>query len=621
MESKYPLKKQNSLESDFYQFMKFDTSVLLERYKTYVPFFQGCKTVLDVGCGRGEFLELLKQAGITTTGLDTDEGMGDHVRDRGFKFQQQDLFQYLESTPDRFDGIFAAHVLEHLSPEQVIRFLESCKRVLNPGGTVVVATPNPSSASVHLTEFWRDATHIRPYNLELVNFFLHHCGFQLTLSGTNFRNYASPLADIYRPGKPPYDWPPPYMEIKHDLFSVHPSLRTSRKLWHKAVKWVLNLFARTLLRGQFTLIEESLRRLYYHLVTLYAPNEIFSVGKLPGPVQPERSCRLSIVIPNWNGKKFLDVCLGSLQKQSVTNFETLIVDNGSSDGSVDYMKEKYPWVKVIPLPTNTGFARAVNEGIKASQSDWVFLLNNDTEVHPDCVSEIFRGLERYPDDSFFSCKLVNFQHRDILDGTGDCVPRNMNPFRRGQYWKDSPEFEISQHTFGACAGAAVYKKNALFEVDLFDEDFFCYYEDVDISIRLQWAGYTCRYLPKSVVYHIGSATSGSTFNPFIARLLARNKLFMLIKNISFGLAMRNGHKLVRGEIERVQHFRKEGVLRYYWAGWSEALRKLPKMLRKRKKILKGARVQADYIQRVMVESEVWNVPGRIVLADPDSGKS
>jgi GT2 family glycosyltransferase len=317
--------------------------------------------------------------------------------------------------------------------------------------------------------------------------------------------------------------------------------------------------------------------------------------------------RLSILIPNWNGIKFLHKCLISLRDQTCQEFEIIVVDNGSSDGSIDYLKNNFPEVKIIHFEENRGFAVAVNAGIKAALSQTVFLLNNDTEVDKECVCEILSALERYPDDSFFSCKMINFYHRDILDGAGDCLPRNFNPFRRGQFWKNAPEFEESLQIFGACAGAAVYKKNALVEIDYFDEDFFCYYEDVDVSIRLQLAGHKCRYLPKTIVYHIRSATSGSTLNPFIAKCLARNKILMFIKTITIPLFFNNFGILAFGEVMRVLYFLKDGFIKEYCAGLIEAVLLMPSALRKRRIIMKSVKVTNKYLQKIMIESEKWDI--------------
>jgi GT2 family glycosyltransferase len=336
----------------------------------------------------------------------------------------------------------------------------------------------------------------------------------------------------------------------------------------------------------------------------------------PGCDLQEQYCLLSVVVPNWNGRRFLDTCLTSLENQTNKNFEIIIADNGSTDGSVEYLASSFPKVRMVISNKNAGFANAVNAGTLAAKSDLVFLLNNDTEVDRNCIQEILDAVERYPDDSFFSCKMMNFGFRDILDGTGDCVPRTLNPFKRGERWKDSDEFKLSQRTFGACAGAAVYKKKALTEVNMFDEDFFAYYEDVDVSMRLQLAGYTCRYLPKAVVFHMGSATTGSSFNPFIARYLARNKCFLLVKNLSWGLLWANWPWLVWGEVGRFRLFVKQGCVREYLKGVVEALIKLPKMIRKRKQILGSAKVSNKYIQKMMEESEQWLQPEKMAPIPP-----
>jgi GT2 family glycosyltransferase len=335
----------------------------------------------------------------------------------------------------------------------------------------------------------------------------------------------------------------------------------------------------------------------------------------PCDLRDER-CLVSIVIPNWNGMRFLDVCLASLDNQTNKNFETIVVDNGSSDGSVEYLKENYPNVQTMALKRNTGFSKAANIGILAARGDLVFLLNNDTEVDHECVKEILAAADCYPNDSFFCCKMVNYYHRDILDSAGDFLPKSLNPFSRGEMWKDSEEFKLSQHTFGACAGAAVYKRNALIEVGMFDEDFFAYYEDVDLSMRLQLAGYTCRYIPEAVVYHLGSATTGSTFNPFIAQCLARNKCFLLIKNMTWALIWTNCFDLIWGEVFRSIQFVKQKCAVEYIKGIFEAFIKLPKMIKKRKQILGSAKVSNEYIQKIMDESEQWIQPDRIVSIPP-----
>src|SRR5829696_8209393 len=131
--------------------------------------------------------------------------------------------------------------------------------------------------------------------------------------------------------------------------------------------------------------------------------------------------RLTVVIPNWNGERFLELCLGSLRDQSFRDFETILVDNGSTDGSLSFVRERFPWVKTIALGGNKGFAKAVNAGIKASATEFVALLNNDTEQDPGWLGSLISAAERYPESGLFASKLVDFHDREVLDGAGDAM--------------------------------------------------------------------------------------------------------------------------------------------------------------------------------------------------------
>ncbi len=250
-----------------------------------------------------------------------------------------------------------------------------------------------------------------------------------------------------------------------------------------------------------------------------APNEVF----------------VEIIIPNWNGKTFLKDCLDSLKRQSCQYFTITVVDNGSSDGSVALLAQDYPEVRVICFPENRGFSVAVNAGIVQATAPWILLLNNDMEVAQDCLAELARGVEHYPEYDFFALKMMNFHHRSLLDGAGDGVLRGGVGYRLGTMEQDGPPYDRDRDVFGACAGAALYRRDFFSRVGLFDNDFFAYLEDVDLNMRANWAGCRCRFLASAIVYHIGSATSGSKINPLTIRLSTRNNLNVLLKNYPLSL--------------------------------------------------------------------------------------
>ncbi len=239
---------------------------------------------------------------------------------------------------------------------------------------------------------------------------------------------------------------------------------------------------------------------------------------------------IDIIIPNWNGRSLLKTCLDSLQNQSSHCFHIIVVDNGSTDGSVSYIEQHYPQVEIIVLPQNRGFSAAVNSGIRASTKKWVMLLNNDVEVESGCLAYLAKVCNEDPEYDFFALKMIDFQQRSLIDGAGDCVLRGGVGYRIGTMEFDDETYRIKRDVFGACAGAALYRRSLFDAVGFFDEDFFAYLEDVDLNLRAARAGKKCCYLPEAMVYHIGSASTGSKINSFTVRLSTRNNVFVVLKN-------------------------------------------------------------------------------------------
>jgi GT2 family glycosyltransferase len=319
------------------------------------------------------------------------------------------------------------------------------------------------------------------------------------------------------------------------------------------------------------------------------------------PVSP----RVTVVVPNWNGERFLDLCLSSLRKQSFKGFETVLVDNGSSDNSVEFVAQNFPEVRVVRLPENQGFSAAVNAGIKASSAtEYVALLNNDTEVDPGWLEALVDAAERYPEASLFATKLVDFADRRVLDGAGDALRKSGLPYRIGHGEIDRGQFEREALVFGACAAAALYRRTLFSEIGLFDEDFFSNCEDGDISFRAQLAGYRCLYVPASVVYHVGSASTGGKRSATNTRLGTQNSINLLVKNLPTVLVWRMLPSLLAGQLSRLVTavVFSGGLLQAYLSGLAGARRLLPQMLKKRKEIQERRRVSNDYVRQLLRES-------------------
>lgn len=240
--------------------------------------------------------------------------------------------------------------------------------------------------------------------------------------------------------------------------------------------------------------------------------------------------KVTIIIPNYNGKHFLAPCLDSLSKQSCPDFKVLIVDNASTDGSLEYLQENYPDIEVISLKENIGFSGAVNAGIKAADTPYVILLNNDTVSDEHYVEQMIKAMESSPRYFSVSSKMIQMYRPELIDSAGDLYTVLGLGVCQG---KDYPitHYNKFSSVFSACAGAAIYRRDVFEEIGYFDESFFAYLEDMDIGYRAMIYGYQNMYCPQAVVYHVGSGTSGSMYNTFKVKLSARNSIWLNYKNM------------------------------------------------------------------------------------------
>jgi GT2 family glycosyltransferase len=242
---------------------------------------------------------------------------------------------------------------------------------------------------------------------------------------------------------------------------------------------------------------------------------------------------VTVVIPSWNGRAMLQTCLQALEGQTLSDHAVIVVDNGSDDGSVAWLRENYSAVRVIENTENRGFAAPVNQGIEASDSPYVAVLNNDTEPSPGWLAALVQVMEGDERVGMCASKMVFADQPDTINSTGISVDRVAIAWdRRGGEVDDGREPEPVE-VFGACAGAALYRRAMLDQVGLFDEDFFAYMEDVDLAWRARRLGWRCLYVPAAQVLHRHSAT-GQEGSPFKSFHLGRNKVWLVVKNYPFG---------------------------------------------------------------------------------------
>ena len=282
--------------------------------------------------------------------------------------------------------------------------------------------------------------------------------------------------------------------------------------------------------------------------------------------------KVSVVTPNYNGEKFLKTFFESLENDSEYIGEVIIVDNGSTDGSKEYIRNNtfsFP-VRLIENAENTGFAPAVNQGILKAENEYIFSLNNDTEVKKGSIKALVDLISS--DDDIFSvqAKMLQYKNKDLIDDVGDEYNLLAWTKKTGEN-HNSSEFTQVMDIFSACAGAAMYKKSLLKEIGMFDDNYFAYMEDVDLAIRSRIYGYRNLLCPDAIVYHIGSATSGSRHNDFKVRLAARNNVWTVYKNLPIPLKIVNFIFLFFGFLIKYIFFVKKGFGSTYLAGLKEGL--------------------------------------------------
>lgn len=307
------------------------------------------------------------------------------------------------------------------------------------------------------------------------------------------------------------------------------------------------------------------------------------------------TAKVAIVIVNLNGKHYLERCLTSVFTQTYPRFEVVLVDNGSTDGSVAFVRRHFPSTHVIEAGDNLGFAKANNVGIRATDTPLVATLNNDTWVEPDWLEQLVRVMESDPHIGTCASKMLFAHQPEIINSAGVCVDPVGIAWDRLGGVPEAQDVTEPIDVFAACAGAALYRREMLDEVGLFDEDYFIYLEDVDLSWRSQLMGWRTVYVPQARVYHVHSGTTREA-SPFKNFHLARNKVWTVVKNypsphfwlylpliLLYDMGSIPYTLLVRGDTAALR-------------GRLAAFRRLSKIWRKRREIQQHRRVSFKKLQ-------------------------
>jgi GT2 family glycosyltransferase len=303
---------------------------------------------------------------------------------------------------------------------------------------------------------------------------------------------------------------------------------------------------------------------------------------------------VALIIPNWNGRPHLEVCLSSVARQTVRPLHTIVVDNGSTDDSGAFIRSRFPWVECLTLDRNWGFAAAVNRGIGASAEPYVALLNNDTELDAGWMEIMLRALDTDRSAGMAACKMLRFDDRRIIDSAGDAFTRGGSPVTRGAGEIDRGQYDRPEYVPGTCAGAALYRRELFDRIGVFDEEFVSYYEDVDLSLRAQLAGYQCIYVPSAICFHKRGATAGRLAH-FPARMQERNLTAVQIKNFPAGVWMRKGPVIILSRIRRLARECRTDARGAALGGFLQGLGMIPRLLRKRRRTLALSAVSSSRI--------------------------
>jgi len=246
---------------------------------------------------------------------------------------------------------------------------------------------------------------------------------------------------------------------------------------------------------------------------------------------PAPSPRITVVIPNWNGARHLPECLRALAAQSMTDFAVVLVDNASSDGSVAWVREAHPEVRIVQRPDNGGFSRAVNAGISVAGGEYVALLNNDTVVGAGWLAALVDALDGRRDYDFAASKMILLHEPGRLNAAGDVYLLGRFAGKNRGFGEAASRYTSMERVLGACAGAALYRRSLFRDVGLFDEDFFLMSEDTDFNLRCLIAGKRCLYVPAALVWHKFRASIETEPTWEMTRLAARNEAMVAAKDL------------------------------------------------------------------------------------------
>ena len=292
--------------------------------------------------------------------------------------------------------------------------------------------------------------------------------------------------------------------------------------------------------------------------------------------------KISVVVVNFNGKRFLDDCLNSLAAQTYGDYEVIVVDNASQDGSLEHVRSRFPWARIVENKVNLGSTGGNNSGIREAEGEFIVTLNNDTRVEKDFLEILARPMS---DPSIGMCGSKMVYPNGKINSTALCLSRSGASWDRGASEEDQGQYDRQEEIFGACAGAALFRKKMLDEIGLFDEDFFIFMEDIDLTLRARCAGWRCIYVPEAIAHHLHGATAGvgSDLTVYYGN---RNIMWLPAKNYPLPFLITCLPWILGRNLMALAYYIMKGRGRVAFKAKWDGLLGLPKMMAKRKAILR-----------------------------------
>jgi len=308
----------------------------------------------------------------------------------------------------------------------------------------------------------------------------------------------------------------------------------------------------------------------------------------------------SVILVIWNSSAYLPTCLEKLSMETFRNFEVILANNGAKDESLDVLKKRYSSFElhIENIGSNLGFATANNIGARMAKGKWLILLNTDAFPEPDWLEILLKAAEENPEYSFFSSRQIQENKPELLDGAGDAYHISGLAWRNGYNYKAAKYGHEQKEVFSACAAAALIERDLFLEMGGFDEDFFSYFEDVDLGFRLRLQGKKCLYVPDAVVHHVGSASTGKR-SDFSVYYGYRNMIWAFFKNMPSPLIWLFLPIHIGTVLFFILYLTLRGQGKVILRAVFDAIIGLPNILKKRKSIQQNIKIKPFELLNVM----------------------